>query len=90
MTSALMENDWTDGLGGTTGNGSARLSRSSGDRLAIFLILTIIFAGRLETWLFVLEQPIVLRLEATTKLVCDLLASATQHNTEARRRQVLI
>ena len=79
--------DRTDG----TGNGSARLSRSSGDCLAIFLIINII-PGELEIWLLVLEQAIVLRFEATTKLVRDLRceASATQHNTEAARRQVLI
>ena len=78
--------DRTDGAG----NGSARLSRSSGDCLAIFLIA--IIPGELEIWLFVLEQAIVLRFEATTKLVRDLRceASATQHNTEAARRQVLI
>ena len=55
---------------------------SSGGWPAIFLII-IIISGGLAISLCVLEQAIVSRAVATTKLVATCEASATQHNTEA-------
>ena len=78
---------WTDRGFGAGGEWICEIEQvvavrpSSGGWPAIFLI--IIISGGLAISLFVLEQAIVSRAVATTKLVATCEASATQHNTEA-------